>query len=232
MPKFISARNAGECFNKLWKSSHLLTWLRLCRVLPPFLVFFYRADTAQSMFLLRPTTLSCHSSTVLDDLHPPVLRPCSLQSSASLLSAVSRSSGDHVVMRGAFDVRAHRTFVEASSWSWWRQPHPLAVAPSSADRTYLTEGGVVFRDGSNRFDNVASFIPSCTGTWQDSSCQLHSAKTANMQSGVTSTGSSVFFRIFSLFHVGWTHVELMWASDEKLRGISSLYPLAGLYKIR
>ena len=35
---------------------------------------FYRSCTAQSTFFLRPTTFSCHSSTVLDDLHPPVLR--------------------------------------------------------------------------------------------------------------------------------------------------------------
>ena len=37
-----------------------------------------RSCTAQSTFLLRPTMFSCHSFTVLDDLHPPVLRPCTV----------------------------------------------------------------------------------------------------------------------------------------------------------
>ena len=46
-------------------------------------------------------------------------------------------------------------------------------------------------------------------------------KTANMHSGSTSTGSSVCSM----------SVELMWASEEYLRGISFLYPLTGLYKI-
>ena len=74
---------------------------------------------------------------------------------------------------GRFDVRAHRTFLKPSSWSWWRQPHHLALALPSTDRTDQTEGDAVSRAGSSRFDDVASFVSSCKSTciWQDNSCQ-------------------------------------------------------------
>ena len=39
---------------------------------------FFRSCTTQSAFLLRPTTFSCHSANVLDDLQPSVLRPCTV----------------------------------------------------------------------------------------------------------------------------------------------------------
>ena len=78
------------------------------------------------------------------------------------------------VMRGM--IRCESSFLEASSCSWWRQPYPLAVALQAGDRTDQTEGDAVSRAGSSKFDDVASIVPSCTGTGQDHSCQIHSAE--------------------------------------------------------
>ena len=80
--KLYSEQNVGKRLKKLRKSSHPQTWFRPCTVFPPFTAFFYRSCTAQSTFLPRPTTFCCQSATVLDDLQPPVLRPC--ESSAFL----------------------------------------------------------------------------------------------------------------------------------------------------
>ena len=99
--------------------------------------------------LLRPTTLSCHSSTVLDDL-----RQCTVL----CIILLYRPSSVCLAM-----------LMKAPS-SYRR------VALPSADRTDQTEGDTVSRAGSSRFDDVAFFVPSCTGTWQESSCQLHSAE--------------------------------------------------------
>ena len=76
--KIFSEQNVGERFKKLRQSSHPRTWLRPGTVLLPFTVSFHRSRTAQSTFLLYPTTFSCHSATVLDNIQPPVLRPCTV----------------------------------------------------------------------------------------------------------------------------------------------------------
>ena len=120
-------------------------------------------------------------------------------------------------LAGRFDVRAHRTFLDASLWNWWRQPHPLAVALASADRTDQSEGVAVSRIGSSRFDNVASFASSFTGTWQDNFILQNSEHALEVH----------FYRLFSQFHVGWAHGCKWGVAQRNLL----LYPLIGLYKI-
>ena len=128
------------------------------------LPFMYRPVNV----LLRPKTFSCHSTTVFDELQPPVLRPCTVKISSAFPYSPSSVWGV-LIMRGAirytYMIRAPRTFLEAYSWSWWRQPHSLAVALPSADRTDQTEGDAVSRAGSSRFDDVAFFVLLCKGTW-------------------------------------------------------------------
>ena len=159
------------------KSFHPLTWLCSYRptVLQPFRASFYRSCTAQSTFLLCPTMFSYHKlpPSLTTRPQPLVLRPCTVL--CVPVPHVWRVRCAVSWCEGRFDVRAHRTFLVASSWSW-RQPHPLVEDLPSADRINQTEGDAVSRAGSSRFDDVASFIPSCTSAWQDNSCKLHSAE--------------------------------------------------------
>ena len=52
-----------------------------------------------------------------------------------------------------------------------------------ADRTDQTEGDAVSRTGSSRFNEFASFVPSCISTWQNNSCQLHPAEQPTCRRG-------------------------------------------------
>ena len=71
--KFISEHIVEERLKKLRKSS--IRWhdcFHACTVFQPSSYRSCTAHCTQSTFLLRPTTFSCTSYNVLDDLHPPV----------------------------------------------------------------------------------------------------------------------------------------------------------------
>ena len=139
--KLFPEQNIGERFKKLRKSSHPLTWLRPGGVFPPFTASLYHSCTAQSTFLLRPTTFSCHSATVLDDLQPPVLRPCTVLCvllSSSVWGVLFRDVGwAHVskwwvAQRNLIFIPPHRTLQDL--WERWVNANERRQSPATTVR--------------------------------------------------------------------------------------------------
>ena len=105
----------------------------------------------------------------------------------------------------------------------------LMKAASSFRRSYTISwsyrpnwGRRMLYPGQGSADSTTSppsFLRVHTGTWLGKSCQLHSAEQPTCTRGPLLQALQFF------------SCELMWASEEWLRGISFLYPLIGLYKI-
>ena len=89
-----------------------------------------------------------------------------------------------------------------SGWSTLLRDGSIAQESPAwkTNHTDQTEGDAVSRAGSSRFDDVASFTPSCTSTWQDNYCQLNSAEQLNCT-------RAPLLQAIGLFPIVWAHVS-------------------------